>query len=88
MDLFEKKVTSQREHPHFDEIWLLPLPLKLKYEPFENKRIVGSKTRNLDIEDHFQVIEMVGRGGYGIVFSALDSSSDSKIAIKVLLIRK
>lgn len=83
MDLFEKKVTSQREHPHLDEIWLLPLPLKLKYEPFENTQIEGSRERNLDIEDHYSIIEMVGRGGYGIVFSALDTKTNTKIAIKV-----
>jgi serine/threonine protein kinase len=88
MELFEKKVTSQRHTPSIDEIWLLPLQLKLKYEPYNNKAIKGAKNRNLDIEDYYQVIEMVGRGGYGIVFSALNTKTNQKIALKVLLNRK
>jgi hypothetical protein len=86
MELFEKKVTSQRHNPSIDQIWLLPLPLKLKYEPYNNKNIKGPTNRNLDIEDHFHVIEMVGRGGYGIVFSALNTKTHQKIALKVYLI--
>ena len=68
-----------------EESWLLPLQLKLKYEPFNNCYIEGDPDRNLDIEDKFKIVEMIGRGGYGIVFSTLDMKTGKKLAIKVSL---
>ncbi|HWG47787.1 MAG TPA: serine/threonine-protein kinase [Gemmataceae bacterium] len=43
-----------------------------------------AKPRQLGKLDHYEIIEMVGRGGMGIVFKALDPSLHRIVAVKVM----
>lgn len=65
--------------------WKVPQSIIDFYKPFRNeqktKNIKRLKTR-FEIDEHYEIIDAVGQGAYGIVVAAVDNRDNSNVAIK------
>ena len=64
--------------------WTIPEAIKNAYEKYNNKTL--TKTNKLssefEIEKDYEIIDMIGRGAYGIVVAVKEKKSDKMLAIK------
>ena len=64
--------------------WTIPESIKNAYEKYNNKTL--TKTNKLssefEIEKDYEIIDMIGRGAYGIVVAVKEKKSDKMLAIK------
>ena len=65
--------------------WKVPQSIIDFYKSYRNeqktKNIKRLKTR-FEIDEHYEIIDAVGQGAYGIVVAAVDNRDNSNVAIK------
>jgi serine/threonine protein kinase len=64
--------------------WNTPQSIIDYYSPYQNNALRDGKklSSEFEIEDTYEIIEMVGRGAYGVVVAASDKKTRAMVAIK------
>lgn len=68
--------------------WVVPEEIKKTYAPYQNKVLQNltpqqiEKNGQFEIEPKYEIIEIVGRGAYGIVTAAKNKETNDMVAIK------
>jgi len=68
--------------------WKIPKSIIQKYKPYWNRNFEEltaeqlKKNGNFNIPTYYKIVEVVGRGSYGIVVAARDTRTNKMVAIK------
>ena len=69
-----------------EDDWVVPDSIKKHYAKYRNKadnfKVFKRVKTKFEIEDHYEIIDSVGQGAYGVVVAAKDKRSGDMVAIK------